>query len=92
MTLHLYPDVSTPTRRRSASEKETDRSRIDGAHRPNVPKQPVPVVEIGQLRAVIDSRQSKSSVACRLPFKQSTTLALGQRLRAPASDHRGHSS
>ena len=52
----------------------------------------MPVDEIGQLRALIHSRQSNSSVACRLPFKQSTTLALGQRPRALASDHRGHSS
>jgi hypothetical protein len=83
---------STTTSRRSASEKETDRSPIDGAHRPIVPEQPEPLVEIGQLHAVIDSRQSNSPVACRLPLKQSTALTLGQRLRAPASDHRGHSS
>jgi hypothetical protein len=83
---------STTTSRQSASEKEIDRSPIDGAHRPNVPEQPEPVVEIGQLRAVIDSRQSNSSVARGLPLKQSTAPALGQRLRAPASNHRGHRS
>jgi hypothetical protein len=81
MTVDLYPDVSTTTLARSAGEKEIDRSPVDGAHRPTVPKQPEPVVEIGQLPAVINSRQSTSSVTCRLPFKHSTALTPSQRLR-----------
>jgi hypothetical protein len=43
-----------------------------------VPQQPVPVVEVGQLRGVIDSCKSNSFVGRGLPFGQATALALGQ--------------
>ena len=52
----------------------------------------MPVVAVGQLRAVIDSRTSNSFVGRGLPFGQATALALGQQLRALAPTGCGYSS
>jgi integrase/recombinase XerC len=43
-------------------EEEIDRSPVDGAHGPIVPEQPVPVLEVGQLRRLLDSCKSNSFV------------------------------
>jgi hypothetical protein len=75
--LLTWKHVRLPRRRRTPS----DRARAD-----------VPVVAVGQLRAVIDSRTSNSFVGRGLPFGQATALALGQQLRALAPTGCGYSS